>query len=75
MPGHVNALIELEKKRCETELPSVPTLMVYTTPSRFPSMWAWLGMRIQWVLEKEWDGGKLTFISRGQHSVRGGHSR
>lgn len=53
----VNALMELEKNRQGS--PSLPTLTVCTSPTRFPSMWAWLKTRTQWVLEKEWDDGKV----------------
>lgn len=58
----VNALIEhLERKRWESEPPSMPTLTVCTNPTRFPSMWSWLRARTWWVLEKEFDGGKVMF--------------
>lgn len=60
----VNALIELEKKRRGLRSSSMPTLTICTSPSRFPSMWAWLKKRTRWTLEKEWDGGKVMFSMR-----------
>jgi ribosomal protein S18 acetylase RimI-like enzyme len=57
----VNALFELERKRRGPGASSMPTFTVCTSPSKFPSMWAWVRARARWVLEKEWDGGKVMF--------------
>jgi len=56
----VNALIDSE----ESSTP-MPTFTVCTTPSRFPSMWAWLRARTRWVLEKELGEGKVLLSLTG----------
>jgi len=66
----VNALIDLEKKRWGSELSSAPVMTVCTSPSRFPSMWAWLRARPWWVLEKEFDDGKVMLSLTGRYNIQ-----
>jgi len=63
----VNALIDLERNRRGSESSPMSTLpmTVCTNPSRFPSMWSWLRARTQWVLEKEFEDGKVMFSWTG----------
>jgi len=65
----VNALIDLEKKRRGSESSSMPTFTVCTNPSMFPSMWAWVRARKRWVLEKEFDEGKVMFSLTGRYNA------
>ena len=65
----VNALIDLEKRRPargsgESSTPMPMTIC--TNPSMFPSMWNWLRARTRWVIEKEFDGGKVMFSLTGR---------
>jgi len=62
----VNALVDLERKRQGSESSSMSTLTVCTTPSMFPSMWAWLRARTRWVVERELEGGKLLLSLTGR---------
>ena len=56
----LSALIDHVKSQIgEPESLTMLTLTVCTTPSRFPSMWAWLRARTEWVPEKEFEGGKV----------------
>jgi ribosomal protein S18 acetylase RimI-like enzyme len=56
----VNALLDHVKSELgEPESLMMLTLTICTTPSRFPSMWAWLRARTGWVPEKEFEGGKV----------------
>jgi len=66
----VNALIDLEKRRRRSESSPMPTLTICTTPSRFPLMWTWLRARTQWVLEKEFDGGKVLLSLTGRYNIQ-----
>lgn len=66
----VNALIDLEKRRRRSESSPMPTLTICTSPSRFPLMWAWLRARTRWVLEKEFDGGKVMLSLTGPYNIQ-----
>jgi len=65
----VNALIDLERKRWGSDPSLMPTFTVCTNPSMFPSMWAWVRARKRWVLEKEFDEGKVMFSLTGRYNA------
>lgn len=66
----VNALIDLENRRRGSESSSMLELTICTAPSRFPSMWAWLRARTRWVLEKEFEDGKIMLSLTEQYCVQ-----
>ena len=68
----VNALIDLENRRPaggSGELSTQMPMTICTSPSMFPLMWNWLRSRTRWVLEKEFDGGKVMFSLTGRGGV------
>ena len=66
----VNALVDRERKRLGLDPSSTPMMTVCTSLSRFPLMWAWLRARTWWVLEKEFDGGKVMFSLTGRYYIQ-----
>ena len=66
----VNALVDLQQKRRGSDSSPMPTLTVCTTPSMFPSMWSWLRVRTRWVVEKDWEGGKVMLSLTGRDYIQ-----